>query len=42
MILKLIIDSPMAADTIRIPSKIQKEVEALEGKDIRVVVNDEL
>ena len=40
MIHKLIIDSPMAPDTIRIPSKIQKEVEALEGKDILVVVKE--
>ena len=27
---------------IRIPSKIQKELESMEGKDIRVIVDDEL
>jgi antitoxin component of MazEF toxin-antitoxin module len=27
---------------IRIPSKIQKEIEPMEGKDIRVIVDDEL
>jgi antitoxin component of MazEF toxin-antitoxin module len=27
---------------IRIPSKIQKKVESMEGKDIRVLIDDEL